>query len=100
MSFQSMRPGKPFVWKSIAVGEGDGAETRAYACSKEGSTDGIVLTMVRRSADTEATKAATLKTHFNAMLQTLHNAGFTDIRGPQLCSRAPRSRRASSPRGP
>ncbi|WP_074309050.1 TIGR03067 domain-containing protein [Singulisphaera sp. GP187] len=76
-------PGEEFVWTSVRSGVTDGVETRTYACSKEGSTAAIVLTMVRHSADTEAAKVATLKGHFNGLLLSLRKFGFTEIRGPQ-----------------
>jgi hypothetical protein len=68
---------------------------RVCACTKDGSTARLVLTVEERTATGDAPRIATLKAHYNGLIQTLQGGGFTELKGSRPGITAPIPDRAS-----
>jgi len=85
-------PADGYRWSLARTMEVEGTPVRVYACTKEGSTSAIVLSVQEWVApDVEAARRATLKAHYNTLVTVLGEGGFTDVlvRKPSLDSPIP-----------
>jgi hypothetical protein len=82
-------PAEGFKWSEARVVQIGDTKGRIYTCSKEQSRSKLVLIVEERSADTEAKKQATLKGHWNSLVITTKEGGFTDIKGTRPSIDAP-----------
>lgn len=77
-------PGKGWVWK--AVNEYDPKKGGIYMCTMEGDPSKLVFIIDPRKLTTDEERIATLKAHFNALVDSLKQLGCADSKGkrPQL----------------
>jgi hypothetical protein len=83
-----------FQWTQAQKMEIGGSKARNYACTKDGVAR-VVLTVEERTAKGDHARVATLKGHYNALVQTLTRGGFTDLKGTKPGLKAPIPDRSS-----
>jgi hypothetical protein len=89
--FSVESPETDYVWRKvqdITFGEIKGAN---YSCTKAGSTKAAVLTVERRKVDSDVARRATLKGHYNGLVDGMEQSKFSIIekQAPKLDSPIP-----------
>jgi predicted NACHT family NTPase len=74
-------PGVGYRWELARSGDLQGVNFRVFAGRKQDSTSVITLTVEERLADRHGKRVATVKGHFNGMMESLQKGGFSDLKG-------------------
>ncbi len=72
-------PAPGYAWKTLRAF--DPKSGGYYVAAAEGKVGKVVLTVEPRKAASDAARSATLKAHFNAMVDTLQKSGVKNLKG-------------------
>lgn len=81
--FKVACPRADFGWALVKEGRDQNSLVRIYACGKKGVQSGMLLTVDSRPANTDATRRSTVTTHYNQVIESMKEDGYTDIRARQ-----------------
>lgn len=76
-------PSDDYTWKPTQQYDASGVKVRVLVCSTESSFDGATLVVEQRPRNTDAERTATIKGHYNALIESLEKSGFSDLKGTQ-----------------
>ena len=87
--FSIATPADGYAWHFDRTMKALDAKGMIYSCTKRGSTSAMTLVMQKRAASSDKARIATIKGHYNGMIVSLRNAGFTDFKAKRPSLVAP-----------